>query len=274
MLPDLFNYHFTTRGIAMSITRNLIAVTVCATACSQAQALLSLNVLQDNTTLPGWVINTFTVDTDRDLTVAAALSDLSSGSMLQVPGFSNPVIRPNGLGDSYISINDDPFTSAGLTAGDLTQPAPPPPVKFDDTGIAVVWRNIRTSDIGVGMHLATLTFSDDAVGDLEFWAVSVEGKLKNKYSLDGGFVSLINSIPPPPLPDPPVDTDPLPDPDTGGSTDPGTGGNTNPGSGLPGHITPDGNSNPIPEPAGLGLLGLCVALIGGLHRKRLGSATQ
>ncbi len=275
---DLSVYLSIKRGIAMSITRNLTAVVVCATACSQVQALLSVNVLQDNTTLPGWVINTFTVDSDTDLTVAVALSELSSGSMLQVPGlFSNPIIRPNGPGDSYISINDDPFTNAGLTAGDLTRPADPPPATFDDTGIAIVWRNTRTNDIGAGMHLATLTFSDDTVGDLELWALSVQGgKLMNTYSLDGGFVSLINSISPPPLPDPPIDTDPLPETGTGGNTGTGTGtgtgGNTNPGSGLPGDSGPTGSNNPIPEPAGLGLLAVAAAMIGGLHRRRLGAA--
>jgi len=254
----------------MSMTRNLIAVAVCASACSQARALLSINVLQDNTTVPGWVINTFTVDSDTDLTIGAALSDLSSGSMLQIPGFSTSPIQSNGPGDSFIDINGDPFSSSGLTVGDLTRPADPPPATFDSTGIAMIWSNSRTSDIGIGMHLATLTFSDDAAGGLELWAASGQGILKNRYSLDGGFLSLTRSIPPPPIPDPPIDTDPLPDPNpgAGGNNDPGTGGNTNPGSGLPGDTFPDGGDNPVPEPASLTLLGVCAAIFGGLRRRR------
>lgn len=243
----------------MKIRGITLAAAVCALTTTGAQALLSVNVLQDNTTLPGWVINTFTVDSDTNLTVAAALTDLSSGSMLQVPGFYSPT-RSNGLGDSYIDINGDLSTSWGLTVGDLTQPEAPPPATFDSAGIATVWSNIRFGDIGTGMHLATLTFSDDAAGGLELWTGTAQGILKNMYTLDGGLFSLSSSIPPPPIPDPPIDPDPLPDPDPG----------TTPGTGPPNPIPyPDTGSGAVPEPVGLGIFGAFVAVVGGLHRRRL-----
>jgi hypothetical protein len=249
----------------MSTTRNLLAVAVSVTVCSQAQALLSVNVLQDNTTVPGWVINTFTADSDADLLSALASSNLSTGSMLQVPGFFLDK-RSNGPGDSFININGDPNTISGLGAGDVGDPTP----RFDSTGIAMTWLNIRGTDIGTGMHLATLTFSDDAVGGLQFWVGVGQRILQEEYSILDGFVNLSSSyLPPPPPPpppnDPPIDTNPLPDPN------PGPGNDPNPGPGLPGDLAPDGGNNPIPEPAGLGLLGLCAAVIGGLHRRRLGA---
>ncbi len=246
----------------MSMTRNLLAVAVCATACSPVWALLSINVLQDDTTVPGWVINTFTVDSDTDVTAAIALSDLSSGSMLQVPGFFT-LKRSNGPGDSFISINDDLNTVTGLGVLDLTIPDPAPPTAFDDTGIAMLWFNTSTSDIGLGMHLATLTFSQDTMGSLDLWAGSGQGFRQNIYSITDGFAELTSTIAPPPIPDPPIDPDPLPDPDP----DPDPGSN-DPPDGDP----VSGGGNPIPEPAGLGLLAVAAAAFGGLHRRRLNVA--
>lgn len=246
----------------MSITRSLVAALVCAVACTPVQALLSVNVLQDNTSVPGWVINTFTVDSiEQDITVAVALSDLSSGSMLQVPGFY-PFKQSNGLGDSYVSINDDPNTNGWLGSGDLGGPED---AFFDETGIGMAWYNIGTNDTGLGMHLATLTFSSNAVGDFTLLLAGSEGLRRSDYEILDGAIELYSTVDPRPIPDPPIDPDPLPDP----GEDPGTGGgpiDPGPGGGDPGG---DGGSNTIPEPAALGLIGLVVAAFGGLHRRRL-----
>lgn len=238
------------------MTRNLFAGITCAAACSQAYALLSVNVLQDDTTVPGWVINTFTVDSDTDVTVAEALSRLDSGSMLQVPGIFNSR-QSNGLGDSFFNINNDGLTIAGLGAGDLGNSN----AIFDSTGISQTWFNIRTSDIGTDMHLATLTFSDDAVGDFDLIVASGQGQRNSSYSILNGFIDLTSTIDPRPIPIPPDNPNPPSNP--GGN--PGTGGTPpNPGSsGNPG-------SNTIPEPVGLGLIALAAAAFGGLHRRRLG----
>jgi len=250
----------------MFTTRHLTAFALSAALCSQAHALLSINVLQDNTTVPGWVINTFTVDSvEQDITAVVAFSDLLSGSMLQVPGFYT-FKQSNGPGDSYININDDPNTNGWLGYGDLVGGAPE--AFFDETGIGMSWFNIRTSDIGIDMHLATLTFSDDSIGDFDLLVFNGQGRRQSTYSIIDGFVEFTSTIDPRPIPDPPVDPNPLPDPgeDPGGNPggNPGSGGNPpNPGSG--------GNSggNTIPEPAGLGLIALAAATFGGLHRRRL-----
>jgi len=247
----------------MSMKRNLLTAVVCATACTQAHALLSINVLQDDTSVPGWVINTFTVDSDADLTAAVALSRLNSGSMLQVPGFFGDK-RSNGLGDSFFNINGDELTIAGLGAGDLGSAA----AIFDSSGISQTWFNIKSSDIGLGMHLATLTFSDDTSGSLEFLTTSAGDFLtKVSYGVTDGIATAGEIVVYEP-PEPPVDTDPLPDPGDDDPVDnPGSGGNpTNPGPGG----TPAGDGgNTIPEPAGLGLIALAAAAFGGLHRRRL-----
>ena len=250
----------------MDMTRRLIVSAVCAVACSQAQALMSINVFQDDTSVPGWVVNTFTVDSDTDLTAAVALTRLNSGSLLQVPGFFGDK-RSNGLGDSYISINNDELTIAGLGAGDLGSQA----AIFDSTGISQTWLNTSTSDIGTGMHLATLTFSEDTSGNLEFIIAAASGfYTKIGYGLTDGIATEGEVVKYEPKPDP----NPLPDP---GDDDPGEnpggdpgdnpGGNPggNPGSGG----NPSGGGSPIPEPAGLGLIALVAVAIGGLHRRRL-----
>jgi hypothetical protein len=249
----------------MSMMRNLFAGVLCVAVSSQAYALLSVNVLQDDTTVPGWVINTFTVDSDTDVTAALALSELSSGSMLQIPG-PFTLKQSSGPGDSFININGDLNTVSGLGVLDLTFPDPAPPTVFDDTGIAMLWFNISTSDIGTDMHLATLTFSADTAGDLELWAVSGQGFRQNIYSITDGVAELTSTIAPRPLPDPPMDPEPLPEPDPG----PGPGGdppNDPPGTG--GSPTGPGSGSPIPEPAGLGLFAVAAAGFGALRRRRL-----
>jgi hypothetical protein len=248
----------------MSMMRNLFAGVLCVAVSSQAYALLSVNVLQDDTTVPGWVINTFTVDSDQDFTSAVALSNLFTGSMLQIPG-PFTLKQSSGPGDSFININDDPNTISGLAAGDLGGTA----ARFDSTGIDMTWFNTSTSDIGSGMHLATLTFSEDTAGSLELWAVSGQGLRQNIYSITDGIAELTSTIAPRPLPDPPMDPDPLPEPDPG----PGSGGdppNDPPGTGgnPPGHAT----GSPIPEPAGLGLFAVAAAGFGALRRRRLNVA--
>lgn len=274
MLYRILSFHPSIkRGIAMPFTRDLLAVAVCATACSQAQALMSINVLQDDTTVPGWIINTFTVDSDTDVMIATALSDLSSGSILDLPGFF-PQTASNGPGDSFVTINGNRNTSAGLSAGDLGGAST---ASLNSSRIDLTWYTTNTDDIGLGMHVATFTFSDDAQGVLSFGVLASGQQRYALFTIADGvsimdksstylpFTLWVSRPPVPPIPDPPLDTDPLPDPDP--DPDPG---NDPPDPGLPDVIISDGGNNPIPEPAGLGLLGLCAALIGGLHRRRPG----
>lgn len=241
----------------MNARRITLVAAACALNTGQvAHALLSINVTNDDTLVPGWVVNTFTADSDTDLTAAGALSNLTSGSLLQLPGFF-PNTMPNGPGDSYISINNDPNTNSGLTAGDLVTSGPTPPATFDDAGIAMIWFNIGQNDLGTGLHLATLTFSADALGNLGFLA-SASGD----YLVKGSF-DIINGVA---IPgefiffEPPPRTDPVPNPLPNPNPNPNPKPNPNP--------NPDGNA--IPEPVWLGFLAVGAAVVGGLHRRRLG----
>lgn len=248
----------------MNARRITLAAVACALATGHAHALLSINVSHDDALVPGWIVNTITADSDTDVTAAGALSDLTSGSLLQLSGFF-PNTMPNGPGDSYISINNDPNTNSGLTAGDLTRPEPPPPATFDDAGIAMIWFNIGQNDIGTGLHLATLTFSADALGNLGFLASASGGYLAkgsfdivNGVAIPGEFIFF----------EPPPRTDPVPNPQPNPNPKPNPNPDLNPGGGLPGDLNLDGNA--IPEPVWLGFLAAGAALIGGLHRRRLG----
>lgn len=236
----------------MSASRLTLVITMCALATPQAHALLSINVTQDYTTVPGWVVNTFTADSDFDITIMVAYSELTSGSMLNLPSIF-PETLSTGPGDSYFSINDDPYTSGWLGHGDLVGGTPDP--FFDEHGIGMAWHNLRTTDIGTDLHLATLTFSEDTFGSLLFETLAGDAEMRGTFDINGGIASLAQLYVQEP------DTDPQSDP----GSNPNTGG------------TPDSNPNPntggsaVPEPVGLGIFGAFVAILGGLHRRRLHS---
>jgi hypothetical protein len=243
----------------MNVHRFTTAVAACAIAAGPANALLSINVAQDDTTVPGWVVNTFTLDCDQDLLSMVALSDLTSGSMLNLPGVW-PDTFSNGPGDSYYSINNDPNTNGGLAPGDLGGY----PGFFDENGIGMTWYNIGRSDIGIGLHLATLTFSEDTFGSLGFITYAGDGYVEGTFDINDGIADLVQSYVSEPEPDP--DPDPGNDPDPVTTPDPGTTPDPPPPTPIP---YPNPGSSAVPEPVGLGVLGAFVAIIGGLHRRRL-----
>lgn len=232
-------------------------------ACNHAEALLTINVTSDTSLVPGYVVNTFTVDSDTDMTIAAALTDLNSGSILQVPGFFGP-IKSNGPGDSYVSMNNSPNSLAFLGAADLGGETGP---TFNESLIDVTWYSTDTGDIGTGMHLATFTFSADAQGLLSLGVLTATEHEYSLYSILDGMTILdqVSSHPfvigtgrpipsPPPPPPPPA---PTPDP--------------NPGTGI--NPPPDPGGDAIPEPTWLGIVAAGTALLGVMHRRRLHTTT-
>jgi hypothetical protein len=249
----------------MSKLSYTLATVVCVSIGSQANALLSINLQQDSTTVPGFVINTFTVDSDTDLLSAVALSDLSSGSILNLSGPIPVETFSNGPGDSFVTINGNPNTFIAGGAGDLGPSAPVAAI-FNDSLISLAWGSTSTDDIGLGLSLATFTFSEDAMGSLGMIVGSQDTRWSGFFSIDSGAVSLASSssfvvIDPDPLP-PTPNPNPNPNP---GNNNPPTGNNPPPTGGNP----PPAHDSPIPEPAGLGLLAVAAAFIGGLHRRRL-----
>lgn len=234
---------------ALRLTSALIPLTL---ATAPVHALLSINVTHDDTLVPGYIVNTFTLDSDTDITSTVALTELTSGTMYDTDGayklspFSTP-------GDSYISINNDPNTNGGLGYGDLTGHSAPAAF-FDENGIGMAWFNVRDTDVGDDMHLMTLTFSNDTYGALQCLTLSAShGRLNALFDIAEGYadISVLDVTEPQPEPDP----DPNPDPDPDLNPDPQP--NPNPGG------------NAIPEPVGLGVLAASAAVLGGLHRRRL-----
>ena len=238
----------------------LVAGMVCSLAASPTHALLSLNVTHDDTLLPGYVVNTFTLDSDEDISSAVAYSELTAGSMYDSDGsyrqsyFSTP-------GDSYISINNDPNFTGGLGYGDLTGGATA--AFFDENGIGMTWFNICATDMGTDLHLMTLTFSIDTLGSLQFLTLpGYNGRIEATFDITDGVADFADLYIRESDPEPEHNSYPGTDPDPGTTPPPP---NPNP---IP-YPNPGGGSHAIPEPAGLGVLGAIVAIVGGLHRKRL-----
>lgn len=247
----------------MSALKPAVIALICASSSSQALALLTVNIFHDDTTVPGWVINTFTADSDIDLTSAAAFSAPVTGSILNLPGPVPVETFFNGPGDSFVTINGNPNTAANLGAGRTLGGATTP--TLSSSLIDLTWYNTNADDIGLGMHLATFSFSEDATGELVMAVGTADGTvLLFHHLITDGFASLssistLGTGDPDPNPPPNGSPAPTPTPDPSPPPDPG------------GDLFPDGNA--IPEPVGLGLLGVGVALMGGLHRKRLGVVT-
>lgn len=239
----------------MFIRRTAIAATACALCAGSTHGLMSIHVTHDDALLPGWVVNTFTADSDKDIFGLAAHSHIWQGSILNDPA-DYPFVLSSGPGDSYVSINNNPQTNASLGGGDAGGQKTP---IFDNTEIDLTWYSLSTTDFGLGIHLATLTFSDDTIASLSIrlFRGGEEFGYDRVFQVINGVASYdprYNGIQPPYIPNPdPNPIDPNPDPDPGG----GTGGNPYP------------NGEPIPEPVWLGFLAASAALIGGLHRRRL-----
>jgi hypothetical protein len=244
----------------MRVHRVLFAAAACALVAGQSYGPLSLNVSQDFTTVPGFVVNTFTADSGTDITIGTALSKLSAGSIFNQPGLF-PISQSNGPGDSYVSINNNTGTMAILGAGDLG--GTPTPV-LDDTKINLGWFTTDIDDIGLGMHIATLTFSDDAQGELSFAILAGSVSRFDLFSISNGIAMLedtstyspfhLSGVGPTKPWTPPPNPNPNPNPNPGGGS---TGGSSGTGG------------NAVPEPVWLGLLAIGTAVIGGLHRRRL-----
>lgn len=159
----------------MTISKFVLPVIIAGFAAGSAQAALRFNVVSDAGLIEGFVVNTITVDTDIDLNAISATSQLVSGTLNQLafpPLFPDaetaPATADFGPGDSFVTIDGDQAVEARFGGGANTGGEAAP--TFNTSGIDLTWDNVRTTDIGSGILIARLVFSDDASGSFQMMA--------------------------------------------------------------------------------------------------------
>jgi len=161
----------------MKMMKYVLPVIAAGFAASSAQAALTFNVTSDAVTVPGFVINVITVDSDSDLTAVGATSQgLTAGQLNQVTFGSFVPAATSNIGnpaDSFLSINGD--GASVLQAGGGVNTGGGTPAIFNDNQIDATWNDLALNDIGTGMHVATLVFSVSANGTFSMIATNAAG---------------------------------------------------------------------------------------------------
>lgn len=162
----------------MTTSRFVLLTILSGFAAGSAQAALSFNVQWDAELIDGFVVNTITIDADSDLSGVGATSQLVSGTLNQLaapPAFPDAETAlatiDLGPGDSFVTINGDPFTGAPVGGGVNT--GGEALAIFNSSQIDLTWSNFGSNDIGNGLLVARLVFSDDANGSFQMIAVSI-----------------------------------------------------------------------------------------------------